>query len=192
VAVGREVRGLEDRCVRVENLEGAYQATRHLLGLGHTRIAHVTGFPNHPDAIARRRGYERALAEEGVALDPALLVEGDFEEKSGLEAVERLVASGVRFTALFAGNDQMAAGAYLGLFRHRLRVPQDVSVVGFDDQPSAAYACPPLTTIRQPAVEMGMEAALALVTELRGGGFVQPTFDTELVLRSSTAGPRPG
>jgi LacI family transcriptional regulator len=126
-----------------------------------------------------------------VEVDPALVVEGNFEEKSGLEAVDRLVASRARFTALFAGNDQMAVGAYLGLFRHRLRVPQDVSVVGFDDQPSAAYTCPPLTTIRQPAVEMGMEAALALVTELRGGGFVQPTFDTELVLRSSTAGPRP-
>jgi LacI family transcriptional regulator, galactose operon repressor len=189
VAIARHVRGLEQRCVRVGNEEGAYKATRHLLDMGHRRIAHITGLRTHSDAIARRAGYERALAEEGIARDPHLILEGDFEEQSGLAAAESLVKTGTRFTAIFAANDQMAVGAMLALFRHGLAIPQAVSLVGFDDQPSAAYTCPPLTSIRQPAVEMGRAAALALVEELRGNRFVQPIFDTDLVVRATTAPP---
>jgi LacI family transcriptional regulator len=189
VTIGRAIRGLEQRCLRVENHEGAYKATRHLRDLGHTRIAHITGLPWHGDAIARRAGYERALLDSGVAVDPALIVEGDFEEQSGLAGTEQLLGAGVRFTAIFAGNDQMAFGAGLALLRHGLRVPRDVSIIGFDDQPSAAYTWPPLTTIRQPAVEMGIATARALLDELRGRSFVQPTFHTDLVLRASTASP---
>lgn len=189
VAISRSVRGLEHRCVRVENAEGGYKATRHLIDLGHSRIVHITGLSWHPDSIARREGYERALSEAGLPFDPALVVEGDWEEQSGLTAVERLLATGVRFTAIFCGNDQIAFGAALALFRRGLQVGRDVSVVGFDDQPSAAFSCPPLTTIRQPAVEMGMAAANAIVEELRGRSFVQPVFRPELVLRASTAPP---
>jgi len=189
VTIGRTIRGLERRCVRVENNEGAYRATRHLRDLGHTRIAHITGLPWHGDAIARLEGYERALRDTGIEVDPSLIVEGDFEEQSGLAGTEKLIRSGVPFTAIFAGNDQMAYGAGLALFRRDLRVPRDVSIVGFDDQPSAAYMWPPLTTIRQPAVEMGIATARALLDELRGRGFVQPTFHTDLVLRASTAPP---
>jgi LacI family transcriptional regulator len=187
IAIGRQVRGLEHRCVRVENRAGGYKATRHLIDLGHTRIAHLTGLPWHTDAIARRQGYGAALADAGIPFDPALVVEGDFEEQSGYTGVETLVSSGVRFTAVFTGNDQMACGAGLALLRHGLRVPQDVSIVGFDDQPHAAYAWPALTTVRQPAVDMGMAAARALLEELRGHGFALPTFNTDLVLRDSTA-----
>jgi LacI family transcriptional regulator, galactose operon repressor len=189
VTIGRTIRGLEQRCVRVENHEGAYKATRHLRDLGHTRIAHITGLPWHGDAIARRAGYEKALVDTGMAVDPALVVEGDFEEQSGLAGTEQLLKAGVRFTAIFAGNDQIAFGAGLALLRHGLRVPRDVSIIGFDDQPSAAYTWPPLTTIRQPAVEMGIATARALLDELRGRSFVQPTFHTDLVLRASTAPP---
>ena len=84
---------------------------------------------------------------------------------------------------------QIAFGAALALFRAGLQVGRDVSIVGFDDQPSAAFSCPPLTTMRQPAVEMGMAAARAVVEEMRGRGFVQPVFPTELVLRASTGPP---
>lgn len=190
VAIGRSLRDLQHRCVRVENRAGGYKATRHLIDLGHTRIAHFTGLPWHADAIARRRGYEAALVDAGITLDPALIVEGDFEEQSGYTAVETLLEAGVPFTAVFTGNDQMACGAGLALFRRGLRVPQDVSIVGFDDQPHAAYTWPALTTMRQPAVDMGMAAARALLEELRGHGFVLPTFNTDLVLRDST-GPAP-
>jgi LacI family transcriptional regulator len=189
VAIGRNVAGLEHRCVRVENAEGGYNATRHLIDLGHRRIVHITGLRWHADAVARRQGYERALTEAGLAIDPSLVVEGDWEEQSGLTAVERLLAGKTRFTAIFCGNDQIAFGAALGLFRAGLQVGRDVSIVGFDDQPSAAFSCPPLTTMRQPAVEMGMAAARAIVEELRGRGFVPPVFRTELVLRASTGPP---
>ena len=189
VAIGRNVQGLEHRCVRVENAEGGYSATRHLIDLGHRRIVHITGLSWHADSIARRQGYERALTEAGLPIDPALIIEGDWEEQSGLTAVERLLAAKTRFTAIFCGNDQIAFGAALGLFRAGRQVGRDVSIVGFDDQPSAAFSCPPLTTMRQPAVEMGMAAARAVVEELRGRGFVQPVFRTELVLRASTGPP---
>jgi LacI family transcriptional regulator len=189
LAIARLVRGLEARCVRVGNEAGAYKAVRHLLELGHRHIAHLTGLFWHSDAVARRSGYERALADAGIVRDPRLVVEGDFEEKSGFAATESLLSSGRRFTAIFAANDQMAMGAALALFQHGIRVPEDVSLVGFDDQPSAAFASPPLSTIRQPAVEMGRAAAEALVEELRGNLFVQPTFDTYLVVRSTTAAP---
>jgi len=186
LAIGRAIRGLEHRCLRVENRDGGHKATRHLLDLGHTRIAHITGPPWHPDAVARREGYEKALTEAGVSIDPGLVIEGDWEEQSGLTATERLMGASTSFTAIFASNDQMAYGASLALFRRGLRVPRDVSIVGFDDQPSAAYTSPPLTTVRQPTVEMGTAAARALVDELRGLGFVLPSFKTDLVLRAST------
>jgi LacI family transcriptional regulator len=189
LAIARLVRGLEARCVRVGNEAGAYKAVRHLIELGHRRIAHLTGLFWHSDALARRSGYERALTDAGITREARLVVEGDFEEKSGFASTESLLRSGQRFTAIFAANDQMAVGAALALFQHGVRVPQDVSLVGFDDQPSAAFASPPLTTIRQPAVEMGRAAAEALVEELRGNVYVQPTFDTELVVRASTAPP---
>jgi LacI family transcriptional regulator, galactose operon repressor len=189
VAIARSVAGLEERCVRVGNVEGACMATRHLLDMGHRRVAHITGQRTHSDAVARRAGYEKALAEAGLASDPALVREGDFEEQSGLAAAESLLQAGTPFTAIFAANDQMAMGAQLALFRRGLEVPRDVSIVGFDDQPSAAYACPPLTSLRQPATDMGRAAVLALVDELRGKPFVQPIFDTELVVRASTAPP---
>jgi LacI family transcriptional regulator len=187
LAIGRSIRGLDGRCMRVENRHGGYKATRHLLGLGHTRIAHLMGLPWHADALARREGYEQALAEAGLPVDPALVVEGDFEERSGLEAVEKLMGGGESFTAIFAANDRMAYGASLALFRRGRRIPADVSLIGFDDQPQAAYAWPPLTTMRQPTVEMGAAAARALVDELRGRGFSLPAFQTDLVLRESTA-----
>lgn len=189
VAIARNVKGLESRCVRVGNEEGAHKATRHLLDLGHRRIAHLTGPPWHTDAMARRAGYERALAEAGIARDPALILEGDFEETTGLAATEALLKARTPFTAIFAANDQMAMGAALALFRHGVQVPRDVSLIGFDDQPSAAFTSPPLTTIRQPGVEMGLAAARALVDQLRGNRFIQPTFDTELVVRATTTPP---
>ena len=142
-------------------------------------------FTRGPKVVA----IQKALLAAGVTPDPELVVEGDFEEQSGQAALEKLLAARVPFTAVFAGNDQMAFGAGLALLRHELRVPEDVSLVGFDDQPSAAYTWPPLTTVRQATTEMGMAAAHALLEQLRGRGFTLPAFNTDLVLRDSTAPP---
>lgn len=190
VAIGRYVGALAQRCLHVENTEGAQEATRHLIELGHRRIAHITGRRFHRDATERIEGYRRALVEAGLPLDARLVVEGDFVEPSGFAAIKQLLRKRVAFTAVFAANDQMAMGARLALHQRGLRVPQDVSLVGFDDQPSCAYSCPPLTTVRQPTIEMGRAAARAIVQHLEGGPLTLPNFSTELVVRQSTAPPK--
>jgi LacI family transcriptional regulator len=189
VAISRTVAGLEDHCVQVENFHGAYKATKHLIDLGHQQIAHVTGLPHHPHAIDRREGYCQALVDAGLAVDADLILEGDFEEPSGLEAVQELIRTRKRFTALFMSNDRMAYGALLALYRQGFRVPEDVSVVGFDDQPSSAYTLPPLTTVRQPTFEIGAATAEAVLRLLQGERLSLPVVPTTLVVRDSTAPP---
>jgi LacI family transcriptional regulator len=185
IAVGRKVVGMEQQSISIDNEEAAYQITRYLIGLNHTRIAHITGIPNHPDAIHRMRGYQRALAEAGLPLDPALVAEGQFTEDSGLAATEQLLARGVRFTALFAASDQLAYGAMFGLSAHGFHIPNDISVVGFDDIFHSTYTLPPLTTVRQPISEMGRAGTEALFRMLEGGEPQVPRFKTELVIRKS-------
>lgn len=189
IVIGRSIAGMEEHCVHVENLEGAASATRHLIKLGHRRIAHVTGVPGHRHTLDRIEGYRKALADAGIAADPELLAAANFDEKSGHRAVGALLARGVPFTAIFAGSDQMAYGAALALHEHGLCVPRDVSLVGFDDQLHASYCVPPLTTVRQPSAEMGGAAVAALLDLLRGQPFALPTFRTELIVRQSTAPP---
>ena len=190
VFVSRTIPGLEDRSVDIANLRGAYEATRHLVALGHRRIAHVSGPGWHRHAIDRRSGYEQALEQAGIEPDPGLVVEGDFEEASGAQAVDALLGARREFTALFAANDQMAMGAMAALTRYGMRVPIDVSVVGFDDLRFAAFLAPPLTTVRQPAMQVGVAAAQAAVRLLAGESPRLLSFATELVLRQSTAPPR--
>ena len=151
-----------------DNFEGGRLATRHLIELGHRHIAFIAGDQDHPDANERLRGYQAALQDAGIAFNPALVVPGEYHEVSGLMAVNRLLEQQQRFTAIFAANDQMAIGAALGLQRRSLRVPEDVSLVGFDDLPTSVYAIPPLSTVHQPAYELGHLAASAMLQLLAG------------------------
>jgi LacI family transcriptional regulator len=185
VIVARRVAGLEPQCVYIDNQDGAYRATRYLLGLGHTRIAHIAGPADHPDAADRLAGYRRALAEAGLTVDQRLVVEGQFTEASGLACVEELLARGERFTAVFAANDQSAYGVMLGLFNHGYRIPTDISLVGFDDQFLSAYTLPPLTTVRQPVIKMGQAAAEGVLRLLDDEEPMLPRFPTDLVIRKS-------
>ncbi|RIH86740.1 Catabolite control protein A [Meiothermus luteus] len=185
VVVGRSIPGL--RCLGIDNAQGAYEGTRHLIELGHRRIAHIAGPQSHPDAIERLRGYRKALEGAGLPFDPALVVEGDYLEPSGLLAVEALLARGALFTAIFAANDQMAYGANVALYRRGIRVPHDVSLVGFDDLPSSSYFTPPLTTVRQPGLEMGWEAARLVLALLEGHDYTPKPLAARLVVRESTA-----
>lgn len=191
VLVARSLPGFEAQCVYIDNEEGAYRATRYLIGLGHTRIAHLAGTPGHPDATARLAGYRRALEEAGLGFNPNLIVAGDFVEQSGLSTVEQLLARGEPFSAIFAANDQMAYGAMLGLFNHGYRIPADVSLVGFDDQFLSAYTLPPLTTVRQPSEEMGRAAAAGLLRMLNNEPPDLPRFPADLVIRKSAMYVRP-
>jgi LacI family transcriptional regulator len=187
IAVGRTIVGLEQQCLQVENRRGAAQAVRHLLDLGHRRIAYISGIPAQSDSRERRLGYEQTLHEAGIPLDERLIVEGNYTEQSGALALEALLARGAHFSAIFAGNDQMAYGARLALYHHRLRVPDDVALVGFDDLLGSAYMTPPLTTVRQNMLEQGHRAARGVLSLLAGEPLDLPPIATELVLRDSTA-----
>ncbi len=184
VVVGRAIAGLN--CLSTDNFQGAHQAIRHLIELGHRRIAHIAGPQSHPDAVERLKGYKAALAEASLPFDPALVVEGDYLEPSGLLAVEALLARGALFTALFAANDQMAYGASVALYRRGIRIPHDVSLVGFDDLPSSSYFTPPLTSVHQPGQEMGWEAARWVLAMLEGQSYTPKPLTTRLVVREST------
>ena len=179
VATGRTLKAPGLFSLAFDNLEGGRLATRHLLDLGHQRIAFIAGTDDHPDANDRHRGYRQALQEAGIAYDPALVVPGEYHEVSGVLAVDRLLESRQRFTAIFAANDQMACGAALGLHRRSLRVPEDVSLVGFDDLPTSLYALPPLSTVHQPAYELGRLAATAML-QLLGGSTPTESKDVSI------------
>ncbi|MEW6706460.1 MAG: substrate-binding domain-containing protein [Pseudomonadota bacterium] len=186
VVTGRCLEAPNVRSVGLDQEAGGHLATRHLLGLGHRSIAHIAGPQDQPDAAARRQGYLRALAEAGVKPDPALLVPGDFLEAGGLLAMNRLLDSGLPFTAVFAANDQLAFGARMALYRRGVRVPDDVSLVGVDDLPAAAYFTPPLTTVRQPIHEIGRRAASTLLRMLGHPVEEAALPPLELVVRETT------
>lgn len=187
IVVGRRIPTMESLCLFVDNQEAAYNATRYLIEAGHRQIAHIAGDPSHDDTRDRCRGYLDALEDAGIAPKEDLIVEGDFRSHSGVMAVEMLLARGQTFSAIFAANDQMAIGARLALFRRSIRVPDDVSMIGFDDHAASAYMIPPLTTVRQPAEEMGDTAARAMLHQLRNEPFEIPKFSTQLVIRESVA-----
>lgn len=187
IIIGREIAGLENRCLPFDDLEAAHLATKYLVDAGHRRIAHITGLPNHQDAIERRIGYESALKEAGIKPDPSLIVEGDFTEPSGLMAAEMLLMRGQTFSAVFAANDQMAYGARLALYRRGLRVPEDVSIVGFDDQAPSAYMVPPLTSIQRLPLEIGEAAGKVLLSMMLGRPEKLPKIHSKLVMRESVA-----
>jgi LacI family transcriptional regulator len=154
--------------IGVDNRLGAYEATRHLIRLGHRRIAHIQGPLKYQNSHDRYQGYCDALKEADIPLDPPLVREGDFMPPTGRACTHAFLdlPAWERPTAIFAGSDYMAYGAISAIEQRGLRVPEDVAVVGFDDNPSSAHMEPALTTVRQPFYEMGRRACeilLALV-----------------------------
>lgn len=179
--------------VRIDDRAAAATMTSHLLDLGHRRIGFIRGAEDHYVSHDRWDGFADALREAG--LDPATMpVEcGDFTYRSGLAATERLLASASRPTAIFASNDDMAAAAIGVAHRRGLSVPQDVTIVGYDDTALATTVWPELTTIRQPIVEMAEQGLAMLLDAVRGVSDAAPErmLDHELILRASS-GPPPG
>jgi LacI family xylobiose transport system transcriptional regulator len=173
------------------NWQGGVAATRHLLELGHRRIGVVAGPPGIMCSRARVDGYRAALETAGVAYDPALVRHGTFHYEAGYTEGLALLRSADRPTAVFTGNDLQALGLYEAARELGLRIPQDLSVVGFDDLPLARWISPPLTTVRQPLTEMA-EAASRLVLDLSRGnqpGTLRVDLATRLVERASSAAP---
>ena len=169
---------------------GAKQAALHLAGLGHRRIAFISGLPSFRSAHERRGGFEEGLAEKGLKLEPKYVAEGAYTFESGIACAEHLLATSPRPTAIFASNDEMAAGVLQAARRAGLDVPGDVSVVGFDDFQIASRLWPPLTSVRTPTREIGRLAAEQLI------GLETPARDVQarlpkLVERQSSGPPGP-
>jgi LacI family transcriptional regulator len=185
VVTGRRLRGARIASLDYDNIDGAKHAVEHLIGLGHRDIAFISGPTNHADARERLGGYMAALGAKAHR-DPRLIVDADYQEQGGYEATLGLLASGVRFTAILAANDQMAFGVRLALHEQGLRVPEDVSLVGFDDLYFSRYLTPPLTTVHHSAQDLGRRASEALKELVLGERPGHQLLQTELVIRQST------
>ncbi|MFX1677731.1 LacI family DNA-binding transcriptional regulator [Mitsuaria sp. CC2] len=186
VVTGRSLHANGLHALKTDDLEGARVATRHLIDRGHTRIAFIGGDLAHADSSERERGYRAAFEEAGLPVDEALIGNGDYREAGGAAAITRLLDQGLAFTAVFAANDQMAAGAARVLHSRGFRVPEDVSLVGYDDLLNTAHASPPRTTVDVHIAELGRRAASAMLDLLRTGGSAIEPPRPQLIVREST------
>ncbi|MBN1640595.1 MAG: LacI family DNA-binding transcriptional regulator [Anaerolineae bacterium] len=191
VTTARPSPDLATDCVWTDNVAGGRAATSHLVSLGHRRIACIAGARDLSLSEDRLAGYRAALAEARMPVEERYVVLGDFRPEGGYQAARRLLALDPRPTALFACNDLMAIGAICAATEIGLAVPQDLSVVGFDNLELAAFGNPPLTTIAQPTHEIGRIAAAMLIDRLQEPALPLQIrmMETELVVRRSTAPP---
>lgn len=178
--------------VGAANRLGGLEATRHLIQLGHRRIGFVTGHPEMGCSQDRLAGYTTALTEAGLGVDPDLIREGDFHQPRGYSAAVELLALPDPPTAIFASNDVSAFGVMEAVRDHGKRIPDDVSIMGFDDIPQAGQVHPPLTTVRQPLEQMGRTAAQMLLELLKDPERRPEKIElpTELIVRNSTKPPK--
>ncbi len=186
--------GMDDskiNTVTAMNWQGAYDATKYLIELGHKRIGFITGFIEVSSAQERLAGYQTALRDHGLFVDPELIFKGDFFEESGYEATEKLLGLSKPPTAIFASNDVSAIGAMRAVDEAGYQVPKDISIIGFDDVPEATYVRPRLTTVRQPLREMGRIAARILMARIEDPTLPpeQVELPTELIIRDSCQSP---
>ncbi len=174
-------------CVTVENKAASRRLVDHLI-VEHNRrrILFLSGSEGHEDSHWREMGYRQALEEHNLPVDPAYIAQGDFDREVALNSVRRLLAEGLDFDAVFAADDESAVGVLEALREAGKRTPEDVAVVGFDDQRLSSYLTPPLTTVRAPTEQVGQEAVRQLVSLIRTGIATHLTLlPTELIIRAS-------
>ncbi|MGG0814492.1 LacI family DNA-binding transcriptional regulator [Paenibacillus alvei] len=176
--------------VNVDNYKGGFEATKHLIDLGHRSIAHIRGPQFFLSALERERGFRGAMEDAG--LEPYAIEDGAFSIQSGYDAVQRWLKKGSMPTALFAADDFTAIGAINALWQAGYKVPDDMSVIGYDDQVIASQLRPQLTTMRQPAHQIGRVAVDQLIKQINGLNkrSVTTRLDSEIVIRESTSAPR--
>lgn len=186
VLINRYIPELADNCIRLNNELGGYLATRQLLQLGHRALAYISGPMWKSDAKERFAGHQRALAEFNLKMDQRLFAEGDFRDSGGARCMQQLLASGQTFSAVVCANDEMAAGAMEVAREQGLAIPQQLSLVGFDNLLLAHYLYPKLTTIDYPVGEMGRMAARWVLKHIyQQTVLVKLLFEPELVSRQS-------
>ncbi len=187
VVMNRAVSGLEDNCISVNNEQGGYLATNVLLEMGHRDIAYISGPLTWGDASARLAGHKRALRQHGQQFDERLLVEGDYHEISGGNGMTQLLQQGLPFTAVVCANDEMAAGALEMIRARGMSMPEDMSIVGFDNSPVSRYLHPKLTTVDFPVADMGRMAAHWVLQNVyrENGVDIRNVFEPKLVMRAS-------
>ena len=168
----------------------AFDITCHLLGLGHRDVAFVEGAPSHASAVLRRAGFERAMRTAGLPVVSDWLQPGDFSFRAGLAAGESLLTGPRRPSAIFASNDDMALGVSVAAMKHHVAVPAELSIVGFDDAPTARLAWPPITTVRQPTAQMGAAAVEMLIDpayrDAMKASIYRRQMDYQVLVREST------
>lgn len=191
VLINRILPDYADRCVALDDRYGAWLATRHLIQMGHQRIAFICSSHSIPDSVDRLRGYRDALKEFHIELDEKLIAYGEPDEVGGEQAMTELLGRGRNFTAIACYNDSTAAGAMAVLSDNGIEVPQDMSLVGFDDVLISRYLRPRLTTIRYPVVAMATQAAQLALALANGEPLPEVTnmFSPTLVRRHSVASP---
>jgi LacI family transcriptional regulator len=184
-------------CVHMDDFRAAYDMTAYLLKLGHRRIGFIKGHPKHGAASLRYNGYRKALADHDIKLERELVKQGYFSFESGVDCANILLRESRIPTAIFAANDDMAAGAMAAAHQRGLSIPDDLSIAGFDDTPVASLTWPALTTIRQPIVEMAAAAADLLLAAIKERHRTKAAtiasakrFQHEIIVRASTAEPR--
>lgn len=192
VLIDHQGTGEDCAAVGATNWQGAFNATDHLIKLGHSRIGFITGWLDLGAAVDRLEGYKMALRTHHIPVDPDLIYEGTFNQLDGYTGAKRFLELGNPPTLIFASNDVMAMAAMDAVREKGLRVPEDISILGFDDIPQASLVRPALTTVRQPLEQMGRVAAQMLLEIIKDPEcrLKRIELPTELIIRDSTAKPK--
>ena len=193
VLFDRELPGIACDTVKVDGIWGGRLATEHLLGLGHERIAIIHGPRVRSTGVERLQGYLQALKRAGIRPDPSLIREGNFKQDSGRQLAQELLRLVPPPTALFCTNNLMTVGALQSVNEQKVRIPQDLSLVGYDDMEWWTLTHPPLTTVGQPVYDLGREALRLLLDQIGKPGRRRPhriILKPELLVRESCAAPR--
>ncbi|WP_119968720.1 LacI family DNA-binding transcriptional regulator [Shewanella japonica] len=192
VLINRYIEEISDCCVYLDNELGGYLATKHILSQGHTDLAYVSGPLYKLDAQDRLLGHKRALKEFNVDFDKTLFYEGNFREFGGSDAMNHLFTIDKPFTAVVCASDQMASGAIAVCLEKGMKIPEELSFVGYDNIPFPQYISPKLTTVNNPIHEMGKMAAFWVLKHVYNDpkAIVENTFIPQLIVRDSATSPR--
>ena len=188
VCIDRGLTDIDVDVVKVDNEQGAFNAIDHLLSIGHKRIAYISGNFKIPTYIERLAGYKRALNDYGIPFDESLIFARDTDYKSGFEIASKILELKERPTAIFSGNNLLTLGALEAIHAKGIKIPEEISIIGFDDMPWSISLNPPLSAVRQPGFDMGRKAAEMLYERILNPNSIKEKviLKTELMLRKST------